>query len=567
MKKFFTKSKIKKSILSLVLLLASLFFAACSFSDTVPTEEEGGTSYIAGIDGFKVTYRPEMFEVADFYFNFSQEIMLTLATAFGNAQFETETKVIDSVETTVVPFIYEEYMAYRQGLPPEDSAMSYKSFEEAQKIYFFDDIRNSVYISEDTPQEATVEQYLYYSDFVNARNSWKWSHKIEENNLHGYELRGSNYKNASVFFEEIMQNPMMASVVFFTYNNQLPLRQERQSYYNFYAQTYAKALQVAILEILLEKQPTQFSFNYTTNQVMPNPDTLLGNGTSQGLKFEYKKNVEFIGISELAKNQITNYLVESVIGSQKYTSPESSFDKEDYEFLIDELIWQGALEEYYFSNEEQEQINNPSLGSIYNVYPAVMVQDFPAYSLFVKSNDNDAFSHIPSGQYRSIVLMPSKTDYLYTLLFYVVASRQFDINMHYRYYDAEKDILFESSVGTTKTYVENQFSFIESNQISVLFEDSQGREDLYKMTKFNNNIGGGILKAETPKVMNFDMNEYYEQSQKGGFGLNHEKFKADGSSFFEIIFNNNAGSSNQDNNFKVGMQGVWARDPQEFYKD
>lgn len=572
MKNIFNKGKLKSVLVALFMVLSVFLVSACSYSDQIPNEDEGGTSFIADITGFKVNYRPELFEVTDFYHYFSLEILSTLSDVFGNANFDNlgrEEKLIDGTPTSVVPYIYEEYEEYRKGLLPEDSFIEYKVFEQARTIFFIDDIRNSVIISSNTSQEALenydYEQYYYFAESEYANNSWKWTHKIENGNTHGYDLNGTNQNNAGLFFGNYQTNSLLAEATFNLLKIPSTLKTERLNYYNFFTETYAPALQVAILQILLERTPTQFAFDFQTNTVMPNPQTLLGNGTSEGLKYDYKKYVEFVGISEEAKTEITNYLLESVIGEQKYNNEINNFNREDYEDLINEIIWNGALKEYNFSDEVLELANQEDLGSIYNVYPAVVIQDYPSYSLFVQSQDNKAFEHITSGQYRSVVLMPSKTNHLYTLMFYLAANREISVNLHYRYYDAERDLLFESPVGTTKTYVESSFSYAESAYIGLLFKDEQGDEALYKMTKFNNDIGNGILKASSPKKMNFAINEYYEQSSKGGFGLNHLKFKEDQSSFFEIIFETDASQQALDNKFKVGIQGVWARDPNEFY--
>lgn len=567
MKKFFKLSNLKSILISLFLMLSVFFVSACAYSDRVPTEEEGGTTFIAGINGFKINYRPEIFEVSDFYYNFSYEVVSTLSQVFGNADFDlfrSETVVVDGVN--VIPFIYNEYLDYLDTIFDEDEIVDYKVFEQAKTIYFIDDIRNSIYISENTQEEAELKDFLYFSKHDSNEHFWKWTHKIEEGKPYGYpDFNPQSWENVGLFLGDYQNSPKKATSVFNLYNDEDDFRNERINYYNFYAETYAKALQVAILEILLERQPTQFAFDFSLNQVLPNPEDLLGNGITSGLKLDYKKYVEYVGISQTtAVPEITNYLLENVIGQEKYNSNDNNFDRDDYQFLIEELIWRGTLAEYNFSDEEAELVNQSSLGSIYNIYPAFVIEDFPAYSLFVQSQDSKAFAHIPAGQYRSIVLMPSKTDYLFTIMFYLAAAREFNINMHYRYYDAEKDLLFESVTGTAKTYIENQFSFSNSEFISLLFENEQGNETLYKMTQFNNNIGNGILKADQPKKMNYALNEYFEESLKGGFGLNHLKFKEDNSSFFEIIFNVDSAQQELDTSFKVGIQGVWAADPNDF---
>jgi hypothetical protein len=78
---------------------------------------------------------------------------------------------------------------------------------------------------------------------------------------------------------------------------------------------------------------------------------------------------------------------------------------------------------------------------------------------------------------------------------------------------------------------------------------------LYKTTPFNNDIGDGILKASQEKTMNYELSKYFEPSSKGGYGLNHEMFKQDKSSFLEIVFQvpKPVGQENLDYSFKVGI--------------
>lgn len=529
------KNKVIKTIFSLAIAFAMVMFAGCTHSD----DTDAG-AMIGNIEGMKASYRPVEYPVTDFYENFSKQILVELAKIFGQAEFPTNQQ--DKVD--IIQELYDEL--YGNMDPP---AQDYVQFEQNYRIYFLDDIRSTVYLYSSEDQK--------YSAYVSTQDKWKWT----IGSVNDYEeLEDAGL--AGIFFVEALNNLKLTAANAFSLLENENMKAERNNFYlNYYANKYTKNLQVAILQILLGKTPTQFVYNFDNNTVTPNANDLLEG--ENGLKKQYAKYTTYIGISfEQDIPKITNYILDNVIGSQKYNNANGHFSREDYKNIIEQVIWNNTLAQFSFSDQNGP---NQQLGSIYSTYPALVVKDYSSNSFFISSRDGHAFDHIPSGAYQSIVLMPSQVKYLSEIWFFLVSEKTMNIKYHYRYYDAETDTYYVSSATKVTTTPESQFLEEESPYAGIIFKNSKGQEILYKTQPFNNQIGDGVLAAAgTEKIITQDGAQYFKIiPSANGFGsvavLNEDKFRQDNSSYFEIVFDveKDPAKPEEDYSFKVGMYALW----------
>jgi hypothetical protein len=403
----------------------------------------------------------------------------------------------------------------------------------------------------------TNDTYMTTTNPSNPSNpslEWTWTISTAS------DYNPINNSNYAKIYGDMFNVPSDAVTIFQNITNTNYKFERDNLYLNYYVQKYAQPLQVAILKILLGKTtPTEFAYNYSTGEITPNAETLLSD-----LKTEYSTYTTYIGIDkDVDIPKITDYLLDKVIGSQKFSDTDSNnyFSREDYKDIINQIIWEDALNEFYFSDENGQ---NSSLGSIYDTFPTNVIQDYSANSFFISSVEGESFAHIPSGEYQSLVMMPTEDNYLYEIWYFVVADRVLDIDVSYRYYDSTTGTYYQSTAKTVQTQVESTFDEGHAQILSINFYDNNNNETLFKTKNFNQNIGNGILQASTPKLMDYATSDYYKTlNSVNGFGtisvLDETKFVSDNSSFFEMVFDVHKDANNlrADYNFKIGMYGLF----------
>ena len=312
-------------------------------------------------------------------------------------------------------------------------------------------------------------------------------------------------------------------------------------------------MQVAVLEIILGKTPTIFTTANVDTAVSVLGSASLENNqvNATGLMGELVKKGTYVGINDQALSQIKNYIVENVIGNQKFyeTDQDNNFERQDYETVID-TIWQDRDSFMFKSIFDQITME----GCVFDEYPATYIKDYKSNSFFINSNDDIAFEHIESAEYQSILVMPSETQYLEEIWLFLVSDRQFKVNFYTRYYNHETNTLYVSDVKSVYTTVESEFK-AESTPIA----EATFYNDIIKISEFDNNLGNDILKADNIVPMNLERSQYYSpQESLNNFGtisvFNPEAFAENDFSFAEIVFDVEKNSNlDQDYNFKIGM--------------
>ena len=518
--------KIKKVLISLLLLVVMLFSTAC-FSDFDPQ----GNNF-ANLEGIKANYRPSYYNYYDFYYDFSKTTLDRLYQTFfynpDNNDLKQIYNQINNLEGEV-----------------DTTTDQWKQFA----VYFYSDVNYSTNIlkneqGQNIAPDLTVSQQPFYFDQAIA---WNW--KADLNDLHYF-----NNNDATSDIDNIIN--------FYKTNE----AEQNQNYIEL-LDTNAKCLQVAVLQIILGKTPTIFN-----QQNMSSAQTLLGQASLQdekvqatGLMGELVTNGTYVGINDTALSQIKDYILQNVIGTQKFyeNNQKNNFSIDDYKLVL-ETIWQDTQAFQFKSIFEGKQLT----GCVFDEYPAINIKDYESNSFFINSNDDIAFNHIEKANYQSIVLMPSQTEYLNEIWFFLASDTKFKVNYYTRYYDYETNTLYESEIKQVETNIENQFVSEKAQMGEVNFK-KDNKSTIIKLQDFNNEINNSILKAEQEITMNYERSNYYlAQPSVNGFGtvsvLNPHAFSgAGGCSFLEIVFDVEKPLNSVENyDFKVGFfyYGLASRD-------
>lgn len=533
MEKKSKKTKILKSITCVVLLAVMLFFGGC-FADAGGGE---GASFIGGIQGFKVNYRPKSYNYLDYYKSFAQTTLEEL--------FETFYYNANNDNSAIAPDREQRYaqMAYEQkyGEPVDKNSKKWQEYV----VYYFSDIHYSTKVLKNAGGTAIdPEQNPITSDFYYTKSDvcWKWDKS--QNDSHALADSIKQFDKISEFYTDDHEFVIQKNSTIDWINN-----------------TLVKPLQVATLQIVLGKTPTVFDqSNFSTADKILGSATLVGgNVQATGLMNELVTKGSYVGISQDALAKIKEYILTNVIGSQKFseTNPNNYFSKDDYAFILDQ-IW--AKRQNFHMRNTLNIDDETDYGCVFDIYPATALQDFPSNAFFVNSSDNQAFRHIQKAEYQSIVIMPNKQQYLEEIWFYLASDRQMTVNYYTRSFDAKTGLVSVGPVKQVKTNIESEFVYEEASHGTVTFYKNS-EETIVRTEKFNNDIGGGIINTNGKAVaMTYPMSKYFVAVPSlNGFGsvsvLNHQKFaEADGCSFIEIVFDvQKDGDDDKDYSFKVGM--------------
>lgn len=533
MEKKSKKTKILKSITCVVLLAVMLFFGGC-FADAGGGE---GASFIGGIQGFKVNYRPKSYNYLDYYKSFAQTTLEEL--------FETFYYNANNDNSAIAPDREQRYaqMAYEQkyGEPVDKNSKKWQEYV----VYYFSDIHYSTKVLKNAGGTAIdPEQNPITSDFYYTKSDvcWKWDKS--QNDSHALADSIKQFDKISEFYTDDHEFVIQKNSTIDWINN-----------------TLVKPLQVATLQIVLGKTPTVFDqSNFSTADKILGSATLVGgNVQATGLMNELVTKGSYVGISQDALAKIKEYILTNVIGNQKFseTNPNNYFSRDDYAFILDQ-IW--AKKQNFHMKNTLNIDDETDYGCVFDIYPATALQDFPSNAFFVNSSDNQAFRHIQKAEYQSIVIMPNKQQYLEEIWFYLASDRQMTVNYYTRSFDAKTGLVSVGPVKQVKTNIESEFVYEEASHGTVTFYKNS-EETIVRTEKFNNDIGGGIINTNGQAVaMTYPMSKYFVAVPSlNGFGsvsvLNHQKFaEADGCSFIEIVFDvQKDGDDDKDYSFKVGM--------------
>lgn len=512
------KIKIKKLSIFFVLIFVGIFCSAC-FSDLDDTN-----GIFGNLSGFKTTYRPNEYPYVDFYQDFAYDTLYNFYDVFyarfEQKYFEQIYKQSNNVDTI------------------DKTSEQWKQFEilfASDTQYSTNVLKNNYGANIDPSGNTTTQTYYYAENF-----SWNWPLKIDNS----YHYFGSNtYCTNVAEISEFYQNLKINQTVLDAFKAQIT--------------TYANALQVNILQIVLGKQVTVFDNNFDDAAAMLGTASLVdGNVVATGLKGELVKNGTVVGFDAQTKQKIIDCIVDNIVGEQKYNADNTklNFTRSDYVAVL-EAIW--ADEDVFVLKNTLDATDTKSYGYIFDSYPALCIQDFGKNTLFIDSDNSKAFKNIPSAQYQSVVFMTDGEAEFEEFWLFLASETQMTVKYYVRYFDKTSNTLYTSSTMQVQTVAESDFNAERSPLCMVSLNFAGG--DSIRLEKFNNQIGGGAIAADNAKTMNSDSGIFYDTNPSfNGYGtvamLDQNAFSgADGCSFLEIVFDVQKDSDTDNSSFKIGM--------------
>ena len=536
MEKKSKRTNIFKSAICVILIAVMFLFGGC-FADFV---SKAGSSFIGGIQGFKVNYRPKSYNYFDYYKSFAQTTLEELFETFYYNSNNDNSAIATEREQKYAQMAYNKKNNLDLQTPIDKDSAEWKEYV----IYYLSDIHYSTKIftkANGTPIDS--EQNPITSDFYYTKSniSWKWDSQTD--------------------FHALTDNTITSSEIIKYYKSTHNFEIIRESTGKIIEENFVKPLQVVTLQIVLGQTPTVFDKNNfsTAEDILGSATLVDGNVQATGLMHELVTKGSYVGISQDALAKIKEYILTNVIGEDKFseTNADNYFSKDDYSFVLDQ-IW--AKSQNFHMKNTFDINDETDYGCVFDIYPATVLQDFSTNTFFVNSKDNQAFQHIPKAEYQSIVVMPSEQQYLEEIWFYLASDRQMTVNYYTRSFDAKTGVVSIGPVKQVTTNIESEFVYEEAKHGTVLFY-KDNEETIVRTEKFNNDIGDGIINTNGQAVaMTYPMSKYFDAVPSlNGFGsvsvLNHQKFaEADGCSYIEIVFDVQKDiDDDKDYSFKIGI--------------
>lgn len=560
--------KILKVFLSLFLLCCMFTLSACGFSDM----EFGGGGAIGGgegtqrpnvfadIGGYKVCYRPSLYPFKDYYQNISNILLDKLYSTYGMAGKSLKD---DEIDQKLIEKIDEAFKSkYNINGNIDKTEARYIKFKNECLAYYSDDVRYSIFVLKNTDGDYVNANGEVLQDndehyfFANKGddNKWLWNSPSSTS--------GVNFALSKACFEGLYSStPIVAKKVLEYVSENGEIKNATKEYYNEIVKEFSPALQTAILQIVLGITPQSFTLEDVTsgrvNQILGTSQMQNGEVVATGLKLKFQQEATYVGLTENDREKIENYILDNVIGLDKIIN--GSFTREDYLQTIRE-VWQ----EQVFVVDEVEN-SSETYGNLFEPYPATMIKDYNENTFFISSKKGEAFKDIPQMQYQSIVIMPEKEIYLWELWLVFAGNSNLNINTYFRYYNKSNNTMTIGKPKKATTILESEFDAFKSPYYSFSINDSNGKESLFYLDEFNNNIGGGILNTNGESIsMNGDISNYYDLiDSANGFStitvLNADRFNTqDGCSYLEIVFDVERQLDQiKDYSFKVAISGTW----------
>lgn len=574
--------KICKVFLSMFLLCCMFMLSACGFSDM----EFGGGGAIGGgdsdnqrpnifanIGGYKVCYRPNLYPFKDYYLNISNILLNKLYSTYGMAGMNLEEE--RGLDEKLVEKLDEEFkLKYDINGDIDKTEARYIKFRNEFLVYYCDDVRYSIFPLKNTDDDfvnadgevLNESDELYYFAHKGQDHKWLWNSPSSSS--------GVDFALSKPCFEGIYSSTALTAKDVLDYvggNNNIKNATKR--YYREIVNEFSPALQTAILQIVLGITPQFFTLEDVTsgrvNQILGTSQMQNGNVIATGLKLRFQQEAKYIGLTESDRTKIENYILDNVIGTDKIIN--GSFTKEDYLKTIRE-VWELPVVVV-----DEVENSSKTYGNLFEPYPASMIKDYNENTFFISSKKGEAFKDIPQMQYQSIVIMPEKEIYLWELWLVFAGDSNLNLNTYFRYYNKTNNTLTIGKPKKATTILESEFDAFKSPYYSISINDSNGKESLFHLDEFNNDIDGGILNTKGEVIsMTGDISDYYSivDSANGLSSitvLNADKFNTqNGCSYLEIVFDvERQQEQNKDYSFKVALSGTWLGTDEmiEDYKD
>ena len=513
----------------LVCFLVAVSFLTTGCFNLPGGDDTGSLLYPSGtISGYKVCYKPSIYDFGKIFEQFSDNVISSLYDYFTFDGIEEITNIDSS-----------NYISIWEN--------------NASKL---DRIRyQPKFITEDSIQ------YYTYNDV-----SWNWTFGKQINQFETYildnqkiEKNEPNIRNIILYYQELLIK-----------------------IFNDITSIYSTVLEYNIYELVLGRTPTApvIEISDTATAVLDSVKVTLNEQTVDGttttrdeimapIKEEFSLYGTYVGFSERDKENLTNYILKTVIGDQIVNNSMYNQNNE-YQTKVAEIIENANPT----LNQDVEEGETP-LRDFFDPYPASKIKDFNGTAFYINGgidengnlSNTNAFEHIPSAEYQSFVIMPEQEDLSLCALWLAFESEQpIDAVIRVRYYNGAGR-LFETAKQQISMSGDPFDATTDIVMMDLVYNEISDTEldtevDMI-LDPFDNELDGGILKADDidGKYVTGALANYYNIIESdSGFGaigvLNHNRIPF---SYMEIVIDviKDPNEPQATYPFKMGVVGIF----------
>jgi len=381
MKKF-----LKVIILSLI-ITATCFMSGCWFIPGLDDESGGGLGDLGDllfpsgtISGFKVCYKPEIYNFEKVFENYSYSIIDGLYTYFTIGELSKD---------------------------PPDTPNALK----------LDRVRNQM-------KTITKEGTTYLEEISNS--SWNWTFG-QIDGVKSYAGFDEEYDANSIieFYNENFDMSIMSKDIITPYTYTLE--------YAVYEMILGRETSDISVSIDANGYPT-----ITIGEDVITKDTKREDLTNSllAIQSDFAKYGTYVGFSDRDREKLTTFILEEIIGDKIINDPTYN-ENNEYQNKVEQLVETDppVLEgnKNFFDPYPASKIKDFN-GSTFFINAGVGENG---------ESTNDAFGHIPYAEYQSFAIMPEKEVEFSTIWLAFVAQTELDAVIRIRYYDANTNTVYE----------------------------------------------------------------------------------------------------------------------------
>ena len=518
--------KIFNTILVCFLIAVSFFTTGCFYVPGISGDNTGSLLYPYGtIAGYKVCYKPAQYNFERLFESFSDNIIDDLFNyfTFDNIRDIDENNISDSEYNT----IWE---------------------NQALKV---DRIRYQ-------PQ-LILEDGVYYYTYDNV--SWNWTFGKNIDLLETYLLTDGEKEKTN----ENLKNLIKTYKLFEEVNlNQIKSIYSTVLEYNIYELVLGRTPTVPVVEISDTATTVLDSVKITLNGETITGDDTERDSIIEEIRQEFSQYGTYVGFTERDRENLTNYILETVIGDQIVNNSKYNKNNE-YQTKVAEIV--------YNSNPTASS-SDDSIRDFFDPYPASKIKDFNGTAFYINggvdengNSANNAFDHIQSAEYQSFVIMPEQEDLTLCALWLAFESEQpIDAVIRVRYYDGAGR-LFETARQPISMSGDPFNAVSDIIMVDLVYSEITDTEldtsvDM-SLDIFDNSLDNGILEADEidGKIVTGELANYYNIIEsESGFGaigvLNHNRIPF---SYMEIVIDviKDPNQPQATYPFKMGVVGIF----------
>lgn len=201
----------------------------------------------------------------------------------------------------------------------------------------------------------------------------------------------------------------------------------QEQYYQIFVEPYSAALEIVIMQIILEQTPTIFTVDLNDNKVYadsaktieiaPECEYLLQ------MRQTFTDSARYVGLTVENVATLKTYILNEVIGDQLVGS------------IYDEIWLENSTTTYTQIISQLLTLEPEFAKSIYEPYPISSVRDYHGGDLYTKGGD-DSLEHIPAAEWQSFVIMTAEETRVLTIFLDLWAETDLDLTFSINYYSA-----------------------------------------------------------------------------------------------------------------------------------